>query len=280
ARGGGSLEDLWAFNEEIVVRAAADSDIPLISAVGHETDTTLIDYASDRRAPTPTAAAEIAVPVRLELVADVAQHHTRLVQGMARLLEQHRIHLEGLVRGIPRLESIVADKEQALDALTERFKLAPAKLIENKARDLSLLLARLNLDRFKRDLGDSEKDMTAMFDRLKRGLIRARQDAEVRFEALAARIESVSPKRVLERGYTIVRHGERVVTAAADAVKSAALEIEFADGRVPVHANGRVPVHANGRVPVHAGGGAVTAPSTKPAKRAPPKPSGSQGSLF
>ncbi|MDX2225224.1 MAG: exodeoxyribonuclease VII large subunit, partial [Rhodospirillaceae bacterium] len=146
ARGGGSLEDLWAFNEEVVVRAVAASAIPLISAVGHETDTTLIDHAADRRAPTPTAAAEMAVPVRLDLVADVGQHATRLVQAVARMLEQHRLHLDGLVRGIPRLESIVADKSQALDGLAERLKLAPAKLIDGKRRDLDVLLARLNLD--------------------------------------------------------------------------------------------------------------------------------------
>jgi len=121
ARGGGSLEDLWAFNEEIVVRAAAASTIPLISAVGHETDTTLIDHASDRRAPTPTAAAEIAVPVRAELLADVMQDGARLARAMRRLTEEARLRLEGLARGLPRPAQLIAERIQTLDGCVERL---------------------------------------------------------------------------------------------------------------------------------------------------------------
>src|SRR5207253_3431301 len=101
ARGGGSLEDLMAFNEEIVVRAAASSAIPLISAVGHETDTTLIDHASDRRAPTPTAAAEMAVPVRLDLIAELGGKTSRLTGGLSRLLAERRLQLGGLAARLP-----------------------------------------------------------------------------------------------------------------------------------------------------------------------------------
>src|SRR5579871_1399374 len=124
ARGGGSLEDLMAFNEEIVVRAAAASAIPLISAVGHETDTTLIDHASDRRAPTPTAAAEMAVPVRLDLVAEVAAKAARLSAGLSRLLAERRLRVTGLARGLPSPQDLIGNAAQRLDHGAERLRLA------------------------------------------------------------------------------------------------------------------------------------------------------------
>ena len=124
ARGGGSLEDLMAFNEEIVVRAAAASAIPLISAVGHETDTTLIDHASDRRAPTPTAAAEMAVPVRLDLIAELGGKTARLAGGLARLFGERRLHLAGLARGLPDPQDLLGAAAQRLDDRSERLRLA------------------------------------------------------------------------------------------------------------------------------------------------------------
>ena len=124
ARGGGSIEDLMAFNEEIVVRAAAASAIPLISAVGHETDTTLIDHASDRRAPTPTAAAEMAVPVRLDLVAELGGKGARLAGGLSRLLTESRLHLAGLARGLPDPQDLLGAAAQRLDDRGERLLLA------------------------------------------------------------------------------------------------------------------------------------------------------------
>ena len=103
ARGGGSLEDLWGFNEEVVARAAAASDIPLISAVGHETDTTLIDFVSDKRAPTPTAAAELAVPVRHEILAWVDQQGARLTRVLSQSLGQRSQRVHDLSRAMPRV---------------------------------------------------------------------------------------------------------------------------------------------------------------------------------
>ncbi len=121
ARGGGSLEDLWGFNEEVVVRAAAASVIPLISAVGHETDTTLIDYASDLRAPTPTAAAELAVPVRLELLAVLDALGARLTRGVVQGVTARGQRLRDLGRALPRLEALLASPRQRLDGAGTRL---------------------------------------------------------------------------------------------------------------------------------------------------------------
>lgn len=265
ARGGGSLEDLWAFNEEIVVRASAASKIPLISAVGHETDWTLIDYAADKRAPTPTAAAELAVPVRLDLAANVQQRAARLLQVIGRILSEYKMRLEGLVRGIPRLDSVVAEKEQALDGLSERLKLGPRALMQAKAQDLNVLAAKLNLARFARDIERQSKDMSQLQARLARAASRAYGDARNTLAALAARLDSVSPQRVLERGYAMVTGPDGMpMTSVADAAPGLQIGLSFFDGKVTAHVDGP------------AGDGVASRPAT----RKKPGPSGQQGSLF
>ena len=136
ARGGGSVEDLWGFNEEAVARAAAASEIPLISAVGHETDTTLIDYVSDRRAPTPTAAAEMAAPVRGELLATLAALEERRARAVARLFEDQRRRLRDLARILPKPDEILSERRQRLDAAAGRLPLALRHAAERKRGEL------------------------------------------------------------------------------------------------------------------------------------------------
>ena len=138
ARGGGSLEDLWPFNEEVVIRAVYDSTIPIISAVGHETDTMLIDYVADKRAPTPTGAAEFAVPVKDELISTLKILDNRMQNSIRRCLAEYKNKIEGLARGIPNLAQILNENTQKLDYRWERLLNAVRNVLENKKNQLAL----------------------------------------------------------------------------------------------------------------------------------------------
>src|SRR6266478_467218 len=166
ARGGGSLEDLMPFNEEIVVRAAAASAIPLISAVGHETDTTLIDHASDRRAPTPSAAAEIAVPVRLDLRAEMAAKSGRLSGGLARLFSDRRVRLEGLARGLPDPLALIGAKAQQLDDRSERLGFALTSRLRGWRAEIATLAGRLRHPR--QQIGEKQRTLADSAQRARR----------------------------------------------------------------------------------------------------------------
>jgi len=256
ARGGGSLEDLWGFNEEIVARAAAASQIPLISAVGHETDTTLIDFVSDHRAPTPTAAAELAVPVRMELLAWVDQQGARLGRALSTGVQQRQQRVRDLGRALPSSESLLNVPAQRLDHLGERLPVA-LKTAAAKKR-LQLSEASLRPAILSRRIAEDQRRLIALSDRLAPTLLAtrvtrqserldtvlsrlsdraSRQQAErvARLAALERLRETLGYKATLERGYAVVRGEAGVVTRQAQAVGK--LEIEFADGRVKVNAD-------------------------------------------
>ncbi len=209
ARGGGSLEDLWCFNEEIVIRAVYNSSIPLISAVGHETDTMLIDYVSDLRAPTPTGAAEFAVPVKSELNAAVLTLQSRLASAGNRYLQERRSLLDGLKRGIPNLEQILAENIQKRDDRIDRLHLSFKNYLENRKNQLSLNEIKPFY-------------ITTILDKKNENL-----------QNLNLRLESVSVESVLKRGFAWIKNQrQKTVYNATEARKSSSLEIVFADGAV------------------------------------------------
>jgi exodeoxyribonuclease VII large subunit len=296
ARGGGSLEDLWSFNEEIVVRAAAASLIPLISAVGHETDVTLLDFVADRRAPTPTAAAEIAVPVRAELLLDVDSFARRALACWRRNQEARRSELRSAARMLPDAEAVLALPRQRLDHAAERL----TRALRSNAQihrvsfsriggRLSAHLLRSNVERRRERYagialrlragvaanaqayrtriareGDRVGVFAARAERAVRNLIATRR---ARTERGAQLLAAFSYRGVLARGFALVRDSAGQPLRTVGAVTAGmALEIEFSDGRVGARADG--------------------AKSPDPAGTEPPKPrargsgGGGQGSLF
>ncbi len=269
ARGGGSLEDLLSFSEEIVVRAAAASDIALISAVGHETDFTLIDFASDWRAPTPTAAAEKAVPVRAELLSRIAALAERRLACWQRGIEQRRKELRLLSRSLPAAQDLLAQPRQRLDGCAERL---PRALIANAQihhRQYDRAASRLSPGLLSKRI-DLCKERTGAFGaRARRAL---RTDLERRSERLvssAQLLKAYSYKGVLERGFALVRNAKGYpLRSAASVSPSQRVQIEFSDGKIGATAD--------------AASGKEAEAASKPIAAKPRKRSGGegQGSLF
>ncbi|MCC1493685.1 exodeoxyribonuclease VII large subunit [Cognatishimia sp. F0-27] len=197
ARGGGSVEDLWGFNEEAVVRAAAASDIPLISAVGHETDTTLIDFAADRRAPTPTAAAELAVPVRMDLLARVQESGTRMLRATQERLQARDQRLRDLSRALPRPDQLVEGPRQRLDAVGDRLPAALNRAVDRKRLALSDRAGSLRPSVLRRAVDGLRRDLDARATRLAPALIRLVESRKERLEARAQRLTPLTLRREL-----------------------------------------------------------------------------------
>lgn len=226
ARGGGSLEDLMAFNEEIVVRAVADSVIPVISAVGHETDVTLIDYVADARAPTPTGAAEMAVPVRLNLMAQIADNGERLLRGMTRRLHEGTQYLATLTAKLGRPDHLLNTKTQHLDTLSGRMMRFFERGLSHHHQRLAQLSGRLPHPRAR---------LSAMQDRLSYvGQALMRQHGRIipphteRLEKLSRLLESYSFERVLDRGYVVVRGVDgKIVTDAGSLQQNSDISLQF-----------------------------------------------------
>jgi exodeoxyribonuclease VII large subunit len=259
ARGGGGLEDLMAFNEEIVVRAAAACRLPLISAVGHETDTTLIDFASDRRAPTPTAAAEMAIPARTELLADLAQKTARLAGALNRITQQSRARLVSAAALIPDLPSLLGTGRQRLDDRAARLTLAlpnllaarraalvraerhipdPLSLIAARRATLDMLALRQRAG-LRHGVQHARHAAARLFPRLSPAPIHARLRAQhTALAVLGAQLDGASYEKVLARGFVLVRDTAGAAVLASSAVRPGAkLMLRFADGTAAVTAD-------------------------------------------
>src|SRR5690606_32603309 len=188
ARGGGSIEDLWGFNEESVVRAVARSAIPIISAVGHETDTTLIDYVADRRAPTPTGAAEMAVPVRSELIGYVEDMGSRQRMAARRIASNLKDRLRAASAGLPRAGDLVATQRQRLDMATARLGSALRAAQHAKAMDHQRIAGRLAIGLLRQRLDAASNRLENAATRARHGLQTRANRARVAWSPLAGRL--------------------------------------------------------------------------------------------
>ncbi len=233
ARGGGSLEDLWAFNEEVVVRAAAASRIPLISAVGHETDTTLIDFASDQRAPTPTAAAEMAVPVRTELLAWVKEQDGRLYKAVSKRIEYRKERVNGLARGLPNPASLLANSQQRLDDRGERLILSLPRFLERKHERMEKTLLRLTPRSLHHALEQTQTRLVHLHTRAHQRMQHLLERQDARLVSMARMLESMNYQQVLRRGFVLVRNPQGAVVSSVTQAKGT-LRLQFHDGETTV----------------------------------------------
>lgn len=239
ARGGGSIEDLWSFNEEEVVRAAANSVIPLISAVGHETDTTLIDFASDLRAPTPTGAAEMTVPVRDELVLGVGDLARRLNLQKTVIIQSRGDMVDGLARALPTPADLVGLSQQRFDDMSERLPKALFAVVQQKRVDMNRAVGGLTLGRLKQVLDYRTRELHTTGQRLTPAVDRTILTFKDRVIGASRMLESLSFKRVLERGYAVIEtKAGKLVGGREDLSIGDDVAIRFADGNVSAKISG------------------------------------------
>jgi exodeoxyribonuclease VII large subunit len=230
ARGGGSVEDLWPFNDEALARAVAACAIPLISAVGHETDTTLIDFVSDRRAPTPTAAAEMATPVLAELKATVSDFGARMHRCGGRAVEDRRGRVQAAGRALTRIGDLVELAAQRFDIVSGRLAAGLARNAAAHERDLVRVAARFSPQLLQRPQAVQRQRLEGAAARLQPGVARGLERATERLTALSKLYVSVDPERPLQRGFARVQRADgSLVTAGAALQSGETIAIKFGD---------------------------------------------------
>ena len=228
ARGGGSLEDLWSFNEEIVVRSVFKSSIPVISAVGHETDTTLIDFVSDLRAPTPSAAAEKAVPVRNELIARIDELNFRFKTSFNNKLNNNKDRLNSLIKLLGKPDQIFENKTQKLDFIYRDFENLFKDIFVEKKNKITQHVQRLMPPKVLiSNLVSKQQLLETKFQNYLQNIINRK---EVKLNSLDKLLEASSFNRVLDRGFSLVMNNKgKPIKLSSEAPKNANVKIKFSD---------------------------------------------------
>lgn len=241
-RGGGSIEDLWSFNEEPVVRAVADCRIPVVSGVGHETDFTLCDFAADVRAPTPTAAAELVSPNRLELLQRVAQAQGRLKQVLQQRYFDAAQKLDYAARQIRHPNQKLAEQRMQVQSRAQQLRISLQQSLRFHTQRLSR--QQQNLQHLRPDVAAAQRDTARLQTALTQSFALLQQHKQQCLEKQAALLEAVSPQQVLARGFAVVRDPKGRLVRSAAAVKAGQkLNIVFADGETAVRAEPNAAQH-------------------------------------
>ena len=235
ARGGGSIEDLWCFNEEEVVRAVFQSQIPVISAIGHETDTTLVDYAADMRAPTPTAAAELATPAKDILITDLSENSNRLNSSIKNIVSMSRERVVSVQKLLPSYQNLFNLKLNDINILAQRLPTAIKIYLQNEITNLQTSSSKLNLKILKEKIKNSQNSLSTLKNQLTNNSKTNLSTQSNRVLSASKLLESLSYKSVIKRGFSVVRNSSNIIlTKKTDVLNDKKLNIETKFGTINV----------------------------------------------
>lgn len=235
ARGGGSIEDLWCFNEEEVVRAVFQSQIPVISAIGHETDTTLVDYAADMRAPTPTAAAELATPAKDILIAELSENSNRLDSSIKNIVSMSRERVVSVQKLLPSYQNLFNLKLNDINVLAQRLPTAIKIYLQNEITNLQTSSSKLNLKILKEKIKNSQNSLSSLKNQLTNNSKTNLSTQSNRVLSVSKLLESLSYKSVIKRGFSVVRNSSNIIlTKKTDVLNDKKLNVETKFGTINV----------------------------------------------